>query len=85
MVMVIITGIWTVVSTLTACIPLAAYWDQRVKATFCQVQNVWWSNLSLLMITDFLIFILPIPVVYSLQLPRRQKYILLCVFGLGFL
>jgi len=82
---VAITSIWNLVSTLTACIPLRAYWDMRVPATFCHVQNVWWANLGMLMVTDFLIFLLPIPVVWSLKLPKRQKYILVAIFGLAFL
>jgi hypothetical protein len=36
-------------------------------------------------VTDFLIFLLPMPVVWSIRLPRRQKYILSAVFGFGFM
>jgi len=85
MAIVIITGLWNMCTTLTACIPLEAYWDLRVPATFCHVQNIWWSNLGMLMVTDFLIFLLPIPVVWKLKMPKRQKYILLGIFGLGFM
>ena len=36
-------------------------------------------------VTDFLIFLLPMPVVWTIKLPRRQKLILSAVFGFGFL
>jgi hypothetical protein len=35
-------------------------------------------------VTDFLIFLLPMPVVWTINLPRRQKFILSAVFGFGF-
>jgi hypothetical protein len=35
-------------------------------------------------VTDFLIFLLPMPVVWTIKLPRRQKFILSAVFGFGF-
>ncbi|KAK3938455.1 hypothetical protein QBC46DRAFT_390162 [Diplogelasinospora grovesii] len=82
--LVIVTNIYMVIITVTACIPLAAYWDPSVKAKYCHSQSIWWSNTGLHMATDFLIFLLPMPVVWILMLPRRQKFILFGVFGLGF-
>lgn len=37
------------------------------------------------MSTDFLIFALPLPVLPTLRMPRRQKWMLTLVFSLGFL
>lgn len=36
------------------------------------------------LVTDFVIFSLPLPVIRSLQLPKRQKVLLMGVFCLGF-
>lgn len=35
--------------------------------------------------TDFAVFTMPIPVISSLQLPKKQKAMLLIVFTLGIL
>lgn len=37
------------------------------------------------MSTDFIIFALPLPVLPTLRMPRRQKWMLAMVFSLGFL
>jgi hypothetical protein len=36
-------------------------------------------------VTDFALFTMPIPVISSLHLPKRQKALLLIVFTLGIL
>lgn len=81
---VIISNLWVVSSVLTACIPLQAFWDISIKGAYCHPQSVWWANTGLNMATDYLIFILPIPVIWSLNLPQRQKMLLVGVFALGF-
>ncbi|KAK0732455.1 hypothetical protein B0T21DRAFT_290971 [Apiosordaria backusii] len=82
---VIITHLFMALATFTACIPLNSYWDFTVEKKYCHAQSVWWSNTGLHMVTDFLIFLLPMPVVWSIRLPRRQKLALSGVFGFGFL
>src|SRR3569833_1600038 len=82
---VIISNIYMVLAVFPACIPLQTYWDIRITEKYCHPQSVRWANTALLMITDFLIFLLPLPVVWTLNVPRRQKYALLGIFGLGFL
>jgi hypothetical protein len=40
---------------------------------------------SVNLVTDFIIFSMPLPVIKSLQLPKKQKLMLTFVFCLGFL
>ncbi|KAK3299798.1 uncharacterized protein B0H64DRAFT_313827 [Chaetomium fimeti] len=82
---VVISHTYMTLVTFTACIPLYSYWDFRVTEKYCHPQSVWWSSTGLHMVTDFLIFLLPMPVVWTIRLPRRQKYILSAVFGFGFI
>ncbi len=82
---VVISNIYMVVAVFTACIPLQAFWDIRITDKYCHPQSVWWANTSLLIITDFLIFLLPMPAVWTLNVPRKQRFALLGIFGLGFL
>ncbi|KAH6632400.1 hypothetical protein F5144DRAFT_490261 [Chaetomium tenue] len=81
---VAITSLWAVGVTLTYCIPLEASWDHNVQASFCQNQDTWWANTGLIIVTDLMIFILPIPIVSPLKLPRRQKFVVVGIFAIGF-
>ncbi|EGS17100.1 uncharacterized protein CTHT_0074290 [Thermochaetoides thermophila DSM 1495] len=86
LVVVLIVSVYMMLCTFTACIPLHSYWDFRYTGKkYCHPQSIWWSNTGLHMVTDFLIFMLPMPVVWTIKLPRRQKVILSFVFGFGFL
>ncbi|KAL2192649.1 hypothetical protein P885DRAFT_47254 [Corynascus similis CBS 632.67] len=81
---VIISHLYMTLVTFTACIPLQSYWDNTVVKKYCHPQSMWWSSTGLHMITDFLIFLLPMPVVWTIRLPRRQKIALSGIFGFGF-
>ncbi|EGZ76112.1 hypothetical protein NEUTE2DRAFT_153137 [Neurospora tetrasperma FGSC 2509] len=67
-----------------ATIPLNSYWDSTIQRQWTAPQSMWWSSTGLHMATDFLIFLLPLPVVWSVMLPKRQKIALSVVFGFGF-
>ncbi|CZR68051.1 related to integral membrane protein [Phialocephala subalpina] len=66
------------------CVPIAAMWDSSVKATCIDRLAVWYTNASVNIVTDMVVFTLPLPVLGSLKLPTRQKAVLLGVFCLGF-
>ncbi|KAK1829511.1 hypothetical protein QBC39DRAFT_125812 [Podospora conica] len=86
MAIVILTSVFMLVATVTACIPLEAYWNFFIprESVYCHPQGYWWANTGMHMVTDFLIFLLPLPVVWGIRLPRRQKFMLFSIFGLGF-
>jgi hypothetical protein len=83
---VVVTNIFMLITTLTACIPLHAYWDFLMprENVYCHPQSFWWANTGMHMVQDVLIFLLPMPVVWSIMLPLRQKLMLFAVFGCGF-
>lgn len=47
--------------------------------------TIWYVAAGMNISTDFIVFLIPIPLINSLQLPRRQKVLLSLVFCLGFL
>ncbi|SPO04190.1 related to integral membrane protein [Cephalotrichum gorgonifer] len=65
------------------CIPVAAFWDSSVKGRCLNSLTVWYVMASFNLVTDILLFIMPMPMIRSLQLPRKQKYTLVIVFSLG--
>ncbi|KAH6855994.1 hypothetical protein B0I37DRAFT_442742 [Chaetomium sp. MPI-CAGE-AT-0009] len=81
---VVITNLWAIATTLTYCIPLEAAWDPNVEASFCQSQDAWWANTGIIVVTDIMIFILPIPFIAPLKLPCRQKMVVVGIFAIGF-
>lgn len=78
-------GLWAVVSAWAMCVPLRKFWDPTAPG-FCFDKNaLWFSNSALHILTDFLILVWPMPVLKSLQLPKRQRFALMAIFALGIL
>ncbi|KAK1635845.1 hypothetical protein BDP81DRAFT_472535 [Colletotrichum phormii] len=66
------------------CLPVAAFWDPTIEGRCIDFLAIWYTMAGVNLIADFAIFSMPIPVINSLQLPRKQKRMLLVVFCLGF-
>ncbi|KAF4967676.1 hypothetical protein FSARC_4811 [Fusarium sarcochroum] len=67
------------------CIPLQAVWDPRIKGRcIANVTKWWYINGIVNIVSDFAIMLLPIPLIWKLNMPRSQKIILSGIFGLGF-
>ncbi len=75
---------WVLVASFIQCIPLEALWDSDVEGS-CLGNAVTIGSSIIHIITDFIIFALPIPTLASLRIHRRQKIGLLGVFSIGFL
>lgn len=65
------------------CLPVESFWNPSVPGRCMNFETVWYTMAGVNVATDFILFFLPIPVISSLHLPRRQKLMLLVVFGLG--
>jgi hypothetical protein len=86
MVLIVLWGGGVIILVLVMCIPLEGVWDPNVDAKCVpHITVMWWFNGVFNSIGDLFILTLPIPALWRLQLPRRQKIYLLFVFGLGFL
>src|ERR1043166_7633254 len=58
------------INTFVVCIPLQAYWDFSITDKKCQTGLAGlWAFVGLNIATDVLIFTLPIPVVWKMNLP----------------
>ncbi|KAK5996634.1 hypothetical protein PT974_01971 [Cladobotryum mycophilum] len=67
-----------------ACNPIAKSWDVRITGGECiNRASLYIATAAVNIISDVIIFILPLPVIVRLQIPRRQKIGLLLIFVLG--
>ncbi|KAJ5652021.1 hypothetical protein N7507_009447 [Penicillium longicatenatum] len=81
----IVAGLWMVLSGFIFCIPISDFWRASPSSTkHCLPKGpVWYSNAAMQIFSDIVIMILPMPLLYKLQLPRQQKIGIMLVFGVG--
>lgn len=66
------------------CIPFAFNWDTTIEGAKCLNKGLMYVMMSLPNIgTDFAIFILPLPIIWNLQMSRNQKIGLVITFATG--
>ncbi|KAH8761689.1 hypothetical protein F5883DRAFT_500119 [Diaporthe sp. PMI_573] len=87
-VIVVAVVLWTIVTMLLgflACLPVAAYWDPAAYPDrHCNpLLPGWYANSAVNIATDIVIFTLPIPVLWKLQMPKSQRVSLIAIFGFG--
>ncbi|EME42974.1 hypothetical protein DOTSEDRAFT_72404 [Dothistroma septosporum NZE10] len=83
MVVVVAWTLWAFFSALFACWPIHSFWHKDIPGFCLNRLAVWFSNAAVNIVTDVCTAVLPLPVLKSLNLPKRQRYILMAVFGLG--
>ena len=74
---------WGVFGIIFLCNPVKTYWDVRADGKCMNAEHHFWSTSIVGIIIDWAIWILPMPIVGRLRLPRRQKIGLWIVFGFG--
>lgn len=76
----------SVFGAIFVCWPIQKYWDVEQMEGWCADMTAWWyANATLNIVSDVLIILMPMPVIKSLRLAPRQKYLLMGVFALGFM
>ncbi|SPO05143.1 related to integral membrane protein [Cephalotrichum gorgonifer] len=84
---IVIVGAWGLSQFLIGvlmCRPIQGFWDKRIEATCIPNQPQFYINAAGNIATDVAVFLLPMPAIRHLNLPRTQKLLLLGVFSLGF-
>ncbi|KAI0972606.1 hypothetical protein F4678DRAFT_478486 [Xylaria arbuscula] len=83
----VVVGAWSLSQLLIGiflCRPIAGYWDASLNAKCIPVPLMWYIGAGGNITTDIIIFILPLPVLAHLNLPKMQKISLVGIFSLGF-
>ena len=80
---VVLYAFASIIATIAQCTPLERAWDHSVKGSCINLTAFWYANAAANILGDCLILGLPMPVIKSLKLPRRQRVGLILVFALG--
>ncbi|CZT21442.1 related to integral membrane protein [Ramularia collo-cygni] len=70
-------------SAVFACRPIRYFWDSSIQGSCLDRLAVWFANTAVNILTDICTAVLPLPVLKSLNLPKKQRFMLMAVFGLG--
>jgi hypothetical protein len=67
-----------------SCYPVSKSWDITIIGGYCVNLPVFYiANLSLNSVTDFAVLILPIPMLWNVRMPFRQKVAVTAIFMTG--
>jgi hypothetical protein len=65
------------------CRPLNYFWNKTVDGT-CGDQNAAYLSIAVIeLVNDFVIVILPMPVLWKLQMPAKKKMAISALMGMG--
>ncbi|KAG9245081.1 hypothetical protein BJ878DRAFT_503157 [Calycina marina] len=85
-VMVVITitfGTASIFVVALQCIPLSYLWDKTQPQNCVKLQDFYYANAALNIVTDFTIYALPLPMLWKLHLPIFQRVGLCFVLSMG--
>lgn len=77
-----------VLANIFQCSPVAAAYDVRIaedEKSCVNINAFYLANAAVNILTDILVYSLPIPLVLKLQVPKQQKISLAVIFSLGLL
>jgi hypothetical protein len=77
-------GCWTVLGSAFMCVPVQFFWGVGEGSCMNRLA-FWFSNAALNIATDLIIFIMPMPLIRGLQIPKKQKIGLMVLFACGLL
>ncbi|PVH93391.1 hypothetical protein DM02DRAFT_662000 [Periconia macrospinosa] len=81
--LVFASGIASSIVSMTYCIPWEKLWIPTHPGYCVDIKAFFTASSALNMVLDIVIFILPIPLLWALKLPTRQRLCLVVVFALG--
>ena len=85
MVFVVLSALGCVLASIFQCTPIHKAWDAAgtVPGHCINVNALFLANASLDIFQDAVIYILPMRMLYQIQIPKRQKIALMLVFAIG--
>jgi hypothetical protein len=71
------------ISKTFVCSPIKAFWDQSVHGSCLNQRKVFIADTTVGFLTDFMILIIPIPLIWSLHVPLQKKIKMAALLGAG--
>ncbi|KAL8931551.1 MAG: hypothetical protein Q9216_007162, partial [Gyalolechia sp. 2 TL-2023] len=68
---------------LFACDPVAKFWDPFLEGTCIETTKLYLANAILNVLFDFVVLLVPVPMLRKLQVSTRQKLVIGALFSLG--
>ncbi|KIW03028.1 uncharacterized protein PV09_05682 [Verruconis gallopava] len=84
--MVVVVGynVATILALIFACNPIAKAWNATITEGSCVNRGALYLSVAISNIsTDMILLVMPIPLVWRLQMPRAQKFGLVFIFVIG--
>jgi hypothetical protein len=84
--MIVLISVWAIIMTFLAifnCKPISAFWTTEGTCLNFKQFAIGYAIVNI--ISDFAVWLMPIPRVWNIQLPRPQKIALSLIFALGLL
>ncbi|RFN44514.1 hypothetical protein FIE12Z_11228 [Fusarium flagelliforme] len=78
---------WTIIIAfinIFICVPVSKFWTPDLPGRCLDSLAIWYMMAGFNLVTDLVVFCMPLPVIKSLNLPRKQKIMLFAIFSLGF-
>ncbi|KAL7622877.1 hypothetical protein AAE478_006556 [Parahypoxylon ruwenzoriense] len=83
MVVVFLWMVSVILETFLLCRPLAYNWDTSIEGTCGDRNTVFVIAGATNMLTDFMVLLMPVPIIWKLKLPTSQRIGLVATFSLG--
>ncbi|KAH5372447.1 hypothetical protein HBI49_062290 [Parastagonospora nodorum] len=84
----VLNGVYMVATTIVSavpCLPVAKSWDPSIPGG-CYSPTLYVSgNVSVVIITDFLVMLIPTWIIWDLQMPLKRKLVTIAFLSLGFI
>lgn len=80
---VVIYCVSSMIATIFQCSPVVKAFNKALPGTCIDLAKFWFANAGFSIATDIIILLLPMPLVYQLEVPRAQKIALMAVFAVG--
>ena len=84
-----VTVAWWAVSILRVvflCQPISYLWDQHFKTGTCLNTQAAYLSISVINLAlDMTVIVLPMPILWTLQMPKARKVAVSAIFGMGVL
>jgi len=81
--LILFNASWGAFLGLFACHPMASLWDPSIHGKCFDAATYWLTFAALNVALDFIIFLLPIPLIRQLKLPSKQIRLLSIIFLVG--